>query len=65
MQKHTEPHLTAGDTIWVSGEVPRVTDFEEGLKGSMRLVEGEWISEEVSLVMASLGGYSRGIAYYG
>jgi len=31
-----EPQLVAGDTIYVSGEIPRVTRFERGLPGQHR-----------------------------
>jgi len=31
-----EPQLVAGDTIYVSGEIPRVTRFEKGLPGQHR-----------------------------
>jgi 7,8-dihydropterin-6-yl-methyl-4-(beta-D-ribofuranosyl)aminobenzene 5'-phosphate synthase len=32
----TEPHLIAGDMLYVSGEIPRVTPFERGLPGQHR-----------------------------
>ena len=31
-----EPQLVAGDTVYVSGEIPRVTHFERGLPGQHR-----------------------------
>ncbi|EIN13875.1 hypothetical protein PUNSTDRAFT_95274 [Punctularia strigosozonata HHB-11173 SS5] len=44
-----QPHTVASGTVYVSGEIPRVTDFEEGLMGGMRFVadksEGKWIRE--------------------
>jgi 7,8-dihydropterin-6-yl-methyl-4-(beta-D-ribofuranosyl)aminobenzene 5'-phosphate synthase len=49
-QKHG--HAVADGTVWVSGEIPRRTEFETGLNGGMRWVEeakdGKWISEPVS-----------------
>ncbi|KAF9268955.1 hypothetical protein L218DRAFT_954379 [Marasmius fiardii PR-910] len=46
IEKHAENHSVANGTVWVSGEIPRVTDFEsEGLKGHMRWKDGEWVSE--------------------
>ncbi|EJD02992.1 uncharacterized protein FOMMEDRAFT_108055 [Fomitiporia mediterranea MF3/22] len=47
---HAEPHVVAGNTLYVSGEIPRVTEFEQGLIGGMRWVrsgsgEGAWTEE--------------------
>ena len=49
-----EPHVVAGNTVYVSGEIPRVTEFEQGLIGGMRWTPnsshgGEWMAEQVSL----------------
>ncbi|PIL34019.1 hypothetical protein GSI_03727 [Ganoderma sinense ZZ0214-1] len=54
VETHAEGHAIAGDTVWVSGEIPRVTHFEGGLPGAVRWVEsagdgngkGEWVKEE-------------------
>lgn len=57
VEKHAEGHAVAGDTVWVSGEIPRLTSFEQGLLGAVRFVgkegsvDGEWISEEVRCVL--------------
>ena len=53
LEKHSEGHFVAEGTMWVSGEIPRVTEYETGLLGGMRWVEkdaeeGQWISENVS-----------------
>lgn len=40
--KTKKPHLLAGDTILVTGEIPRVTDFEKGYLQHKALVNGEW-----------------------
>ena len=41
-------HTIAGGTVYVSGEIPRVTPFEGGLLGGMRFREGHgWTSEPV------------------
>lgn len=58
VETHSEGHLVAGGTVWVSGEIPRVTSFETGLLGGVRWrefhsstseeVRGEWVPEEVS-----------------
>jgi len=37
-----EPHLLAGDTILVTGEIPRKTDFEKGFSQHRVLVDGKW-----------------------
>ena len=51
-----EPHTVAGGTIYVSGEIPRVTLFEGGLLGGMRFREaGGWISEPVRFLSAERG----------
>lgn len=58
VETRAEGHLVAGNTIWVSGEIPRVTSFETGLLGGARWrefhsteseeVRGEWVPEVVS-----------------
>ena len=40
--KTKEPYMLAGDTVLVMGEVPRVTDFEQGFLPGRMLVDGEW-----------------------
>lgn len=48
VETHDEGHTVAGGTVWVSGEIPRVTPFEEGLAGGVRWFEGRgWVPEEV------------------
>jgi 7,8-dihydropterin-6-yl-methyl-4-(beta-D-ribofuranosyl)aminobenzene 5'-phosphate synthase len=55
VEPHSEGHTVADRTVWVSGEIPRVTPFEQGILGGRRWVQGssegkgEWISEEVSV----------------
>ena len=39
VEKFREPHVVAGGAVYVSGEIPRVTQFEEGLFGGRRWVE--------------------------
>lgn len=52
VEKHDEGHAVAGGTVFVSGEIPRVTDFEQGLFGGTRwrqteaAPQGEWVPEE-------------------
>ena len=58
VEKHAEGHAVAGDTVWVSGEIPRVTHYEAGIPGAVRWLEkdgkGEWESEEVVLPLPVL-----------
>jgi len=56
VEKHAEGHAVAGGAIWVSGEIPRVTEFECGILGGMRWTqksteesprpEGKWVSDQ-------------------
>lgn len=39
LEKRKDGHVVAGNTVWVSGEVPRVTEWEGGLLGGVRWVE--------------------------
>ena len=45
-------HTAGGGTVYVSGSIPRVTEFEGGLLGGVRWFEdngkGEWKAESVS-----------------
>ena len=53
VEMHDEGHAVAGGTVWVSGEIARVTEFEGGLLGGVRFGDsGEWAPEAVS----ELGG---------
>jgi len=49
VEKHSEGHSVRGNSVWVSGEIPRITSYEEGILGSKRWVESEggskWISD--------------------
>ena len=52
VETHAEPHVVADGTIYVSGEIPRVTTFERGLIGNMRWVpdsenKGHWVEDNV------------------
>ncbi|KAF5320129.1 hypothetical protein D9611_010275 [Ephemerocybe angulata] len=42
IETRDDGHTVAGGTVWISGEVPRVTEWEKGLLGGVRWVkEGE------------------------
>lgn len=49
VEKSSEGHLVADCTVWVSGEIPRVTDWEGGLLGGVRWNEDkrDWVNEVV------------------
>lgn len=54
MELDAEGHVVADDTVWVSGEIPRITDFEGGLLGGSRWIQSEdgkcgWVNEEVRI----------------
>jgi 7,8-dihydropterin-6-yl-methyl-4-(beta-D-ribofuranosyl)aminobenzene 5'-phosphate synthase len=57
VDKQKEGHTVAGGSVWVSGEIPRQTEFETGLSGGMRWVEeegGKWVSDPVSFLFQVL-----------
>lgn len=46
LETHGQEHTVAEDTVYVSGEIPRLTKFETGLLGAMRWTkEGKWVEE--------------------
>ncbi|TFK16716.1 hypothetical protein FA15DRAFT_676591 [Coprinopsis marcescibilis] len=49
LEKHRYGHTVAGDSVYISGEIPRVTEFEAGLLSGVRWVEedgkGKWAAE--------------------
>jgi len=56
VQTNDEAHSIQNDTVFVSGEIPRVTKWEKGILGGVRWVSeedgshesgGKWISEQV------------------
>lgn len=57
VEKHAEGHAVADGTVWISGEIPRVTTFEIGMLSGVRWIEeslegsdarGKWVPEHVS-----------------
>jgi 7,8-dihydropterin-6-yl-methyl-4-(beta-D-ribofuranosyl)aminobenzene 5'-phosphate synthase len=54
IETHADGHCVSDGTVWVSGEIPRVTHFEPGVLGGMRWIEeqgnvnGCWTAESVS-----------------
>lgn len=60
IEKHDEGHLVADGTVWISGEIPRVTEWEEGLPGSVRWVERDsHIDSSLKDEGASVGDIKR------
>jgi len=54
VETHAEAHTIAGKTVWISGEIPRVTSFEAGLLGAVTWYEerdgdGDWQPDELIL----------------
>ncbi|KAJ5530534.1 hypothetical protein N7527_003927 [Penicillium freii] len=56
VDKRSEPHTVLDNFFLVSGEIPRVTPYETGLKNAVRYDPGEndWFSDEVILDERSL-----------
>ena len=58
-----EGHAVSNGTVWVSGEIPRVTEYETGLLGGVRWFKSEnngqggWLKEEVISLLAFYFGY--------
>ncbi|KAK5171496.1 uncharacterized protein LTR77_004641 [Saxophila tyrrhenica] len=47
VEKHDVAHTVAGGAFMVSGEIPRVTPYERGLRFGVRYVEGGgWVGDE-------------------
>ncbi|KAL2219278.1 metallo-beta-lactamase superfamily protein [Thermoascus aurantiacus ATCC 26904] len=49
VNKSSETHTVLDDMFLISGEIPRVTSYENGLKGALRFdsEEGDWFSDEM------------------
>jgi 7,8-dihydropterin-6-yl-methyl-4-(beta-D-ribofuranosyl)aminobenzene 5'-phosphate synthase len=69
IHKHHEAHTILDDMFLVSGEIPRKTRYETGLKYGMRFDQetGEWFSDEKvadeRFLMCNLKGISRFLSY--
>lgn len=63
VDKRSEPHTVLDDFFLVSGEIPRVTPYETGLKNAVRYDpdENDWFSDEVILDERSLICNLKGI----
>ncbi|KAA8645862.1 hypothetical protein EYZ11_006575 [Aspergillus tanneri] len=49
VRKHAEAHTVLDDFFLISGEIPRQTSYETGVKSGMRFVkeDNDWISDEL------------------
>lgn len=49
VEKNSTGHAVAGSTVWVSGEIPRVTEYEAGILGGVRWTDStqKWVTENV------------------
>ena len=73
VEMHREGHVVAGGTVWVSGEIPRVTPFETGLIGGVRFTPnedattGSWSKELVGFGpgVKVTSQFTNGSGYYG
>ena len=73
VEKHAEGHAVAGGAVWVSGEIPRVTEFETGILGGLRWnqksteespkPDGEWVSDGVSFFKKTLHSRCQSVVY--
>jgi 7,8-dihydropterin-6-yl-methyl-4-(beta-D-ribofuranosyl)aminobenzene 5'-phosphate synthase len=61
--KSDQPHAVLDDMFLISGEIPRVTPYEKGLKYGVRLQEKLWIDdslmEDERLLMCKVKGKSE------
>ena len=50
VEKNATGHAVAESTVWVSGEIPRVTEYEAGILGGVRWNDSTsaWTTEQVS-----------------
>ncbi|KAL1887899.1 hypothetical protein Sste5346_009903 [Sporothrix stenoceras] len=62
VEKHAEAHIVGGGFFWVSGEIPRLTEYEGGIRGAVRYTTatGQWtpdpLIKEERLVACRLKG---------
>ena len=63
--KNADAHTALDDTFFISGEIPRVTPYEQGIPGGIRLdkADGEWQPDplimEERFTMVNLKGALR------
>ena len=45
VEPHREGHTVSNGAVYVSGEIPRLTEWETGLIGGVQWVDGKWVRE--------------------
>jgi 7,8-dihydropterin-6-yl-methyl-4-(beta-D-ribofuranosyl)aminobenzene 5'-phosphate synthase len=45
VEKHADGHVVQDGTVFVSGEIPRVVPYEQGLLGGSRWIEGQELED--------------------
>lgn len=46
---HDEPHVVSNGQVWISGEIARTAEWENGLLFSIQWIGEGWQSDEVRL----------------
>jgi 7,8-dihydropterin-6-yl-methyl-4-(beta-D-ribofuranosyl)aminobenzene 5'-phosphate synthase len=49
VEKHAEAHEVLDSYFLISGEIPRVTEYEKGVRAGLRFEDGAWITDELIL----------------
>lgn len=47
LKKYDQAHFVSNGAVYVSGTIPRVTEWERGILGGMRWVNEKWTNEPV------------------
>jgi len=49
VEKHAEAHEVLDSYFLISGEIPRVTEYEKGVRAGLRFEDGAWVTDELIL----------------
>jgi 7,8-dihydropterin-6-yl-methyl-4-(beta-D-ribofuranosyl)aminobenzene 5'-phosphate synthase len=49
VEKHAEAHEVLDSYFLIGGEIPRVTEYEKGVRAGQRFEDGAWVSDELIL----------------
>lgn len=67
--KNDQPHVVLDGMFAVSGEIPRLTEYEKGMRFGARLSKGNWIEDETlmdeRLLMCKVKGMKMNISSLG
>lgn len=47
VEKHDEAHEVLDSHFLISGEIPRLTEYEHGIRNGVRFEGGEWVTDEL------------------